>query len=61
MIERYHRRYLLAVVDHGSFSWAALACNVTQPTLSAAIARIENMLGQRRRVMTCLHLPGLGR
>lgn len=46
MIERYHLRYFLAVVDHGSFSRAAMACNVTQPTLSAAIARIEDMLGQ---------------
>lgn len=46
MIDRYHLRYFLAVVDHGSFSRAATACNVTQPTLSSAIARIEDMLGQ---------------
>ena len=37
MIDRYHLRYFLAVVDTGNFSRAAAACNVAQPTLSVAI------------------------
>ncbi len=47
MIDRYLVRYLLAVVDHGSFSAAALHCRVTQPTLSAGIAKLEGLLVQR--------------
>lgn len=46
MIDRYHLRYFLAVIDTGNFSRAALACNVSQPTLSVAIARMEKLLGQ---------------
>jgi len=46
MIDRYHLRYFLAVIDSGNFSRAALACNVSQPTLSVAIARMEKLLGQ---------------
>ena len=41
MIERYLLRYFLAVVDQGNFSRAAGACNVSQPTLSAGIAKLE--------------------
>ena len=37
--------FLCAVADHGSFSKAAEACFVTQPTLSAAIKEIEGHLG----------------
>ena len=37
--------FLCAVADHGSFSKAAEACHVTQPTLSAAIKEVESMLG----------------
>ena len=44
MIDRYLLRYFLAVVDHGSFSKAAAACNVSQPTLSVGIAKIEREL-----------------
>lgn len=47
MIDRYLVRYMLAVVDHGSFSAAALHCRVTQPTLSAGIAKLEGLLAQR--------------
>ncbi len=36
---------MCAVADHGSFSRAADACNVTQPTLSSAIKEIESLLG----------------
>lgn len=37
--------FLCAVSDEGSFSRAAEACHVTQPTLSSAIKEIENLLG----------------
>ena len=45
MIDRYHLRYFLAVVDRGNFSKAAAACNVSQPTLSVGIAKMEKTLG----------------
>ena len=45
MMERYLLRYFLAVVDHGSFNRAASACNVSQPTLSVGIAKLERSLG----------------
>ncbi len=47
MIDRYLIRYFLGIVDHGSFSAAALHCRVTQPTLSAGIAKLERLLAQR--------------
>jgi LysR family transcriptional regulator, hydrogen peroxide-inducible genes activator len=37
--------YLVAVERHGSVTRAAEACEVTQPTLSAQIAKIERELG----------------
>ncbi|MEM1146934.1 MAG: hydrogen peroxide-inducible genes activator [Pseudomonadota bacterium] len=37
--------FLCAVADHGSFSKAAEACHVTQPTLSAAVKEVEGVLG----------------
>ena len=37
--------FLCAVADHGSFSKAAEACHVTQPTLSAAVKEVEGLLG----------------
>lgn len=46
MMDRYHLRYFLAVVDTGNFSRAAVACNVSQPTLSVGIARLEESLGR---------------
>jgi len=46
MIDRYHLRYFLAVIDTGNFSLAAAACNVSQPTLSVGIAKIEKSLGK---------------
>ncbi|UUL81260.1 LysR family transcriptional regulator [Sphingomonas qomolangmaensis] len=45
MIDRYQLRYFLAVVDHGNFSRAATNCHVSQPTLSAGIAKLERFLG----------------
>lgn len=46
MIDRYLLRYFLAVIDHGNFSKAASRCNVSQPTLSVAIAKLERMLAK---------------
>jgi DNA-binding transcriptional LysR family regulator len=40
-------RYFLAVADTSSFTVAAERCHVTQPTLSAGIARLEEELGTR--------------
>ena len=40
-------RYFLAVADASSFTVAAERCHVTQPTLSAGIARLEEELGTR--------------
>lgn len=45
MIERYLLRYFLAVIDSGTFTAAATQMNVTQPTLSAGIARLEREAG----------------
>ncbi len=44
MIDRYLLRYFLAVVDQGNFSRAAALCNVSQPTLSVGIAKLEREL-----------------
>src|ERR1700761_2114654 len=44
MLDRYLLRYFLAVVDQGNFSRAAAACNVSQPTLSVGIAKLEREL-----------------
>ena len=39
-------KYLTALAESQSFSKAADICNVTQSTLSAGIAALENLLGQ---------------
>ena len=38
-------RYLLAVVEHEHFGRAADACEVSQPTLSVQIRKLEVVLG----------------
>jgi DNA-binding transcriptional LysR family regulator len=43
----YLLRYFLAVAELGNFSRAAGQMNVTQPTLSAGIAKLEGQLGHR--------------
>jgi len=47
MIDRYQLRYFLAVVEAGNFSRAAARANVTQPTLSTGVAKLERHLGTR--------------
>jgi Transcriptional regulator len=38
-------QFLIALAEHGSFSRAAEASHVTQPTLSAGIKELETILG----------------
>jgi len=45
-MDRYLLRYFLAVIDQGTFSKAAAACHVSQPTLSVGIAKLELTLGK---------------
>jgi len=40
-------RYFLAVAETGNFTTAAERCHVTQPTLSAGVARLEDEIGGR--------------
>jgi DNA-binding transcriptional LysR family regulator len=47
MIDGYLLRYFLAVAEAGNFSRAARAVSVTQPTLSAGIAKLERQLDAR--------------
>jgi DNA-binding transcriptional LysR family regulator len=46
-MDRYLLRYFLAVAELGSFSRAAAKVNVTQPTLSVGIAKLEEQVGAR--------------
>lgn len=46
-MDRYLLRYFLAVAELGSFSKAAAKTNVTQPTLSVGIAKLESEVGAR--------------
>ncbi len=39
--------YILAVASHKSFSGAAAACNVSQPSLSTQVRKVEDELGAR--------------
>lgn len=44
-IEIVHLRCLIVAAEHGSFRRAAIALNVTQPTLSKRIRELEDWLG----------------
>jgi DNA-binding transcriptional LysR family regulator len=46
-MDLHHLRCAVAVADHGSFTAAAAALNISQPTLSYTIARLERELGAR--------------
>jgi LysR family transcriptional regulator, hydrogen peroxide-inducible genes activator len=39
--------YLVAVAEHGHFGRAAEACHVSQPSLSAGVRKVEDLLGFR--------------
>jgi len=40
-------RAFIAIADHGSFTSAASALNMTQSTISQQLGRLESMVGQR--------------
>jgi len=44
-MELHQLRYFLAVAEGGSFTAAARACNVAQPSLSVQVAKLEHELG----------------
>ena len=46
-VELHHFRCAIAIADHGSFTAAASALHLTQPSLSYAVARLEAELGTR--------------
>lgn len=45
MIKRTHMRQFIALAETGSFTAAAKRLNVTQPTLSSAMAELERLVG----------------
>jgi DNA-binding transcriptional LysR family regulator len=47
MTDRYMLRYFLAVAEAGNFSRAAKRVGVSQPSLSAGVAKLESQLGVR--------------
>ncbi len=55
-------RYLVALADHGHFGRAAKACNVSQPTLSQQIKKLEEQIGVTlvERTNKSLHVTGVG-
>jgi LysR family hydrogen peroxide-inducible transcriptional activator len=55
-------RYLVAVADHLHFGRAAAACNVSQPTLSTQLKKLEGYLGAAlfERTNKSVHLTATG-
>jgi LysR family transcriptional regulator, hydrogen peroxide-inducible genes activator len=55
-------RYLVAVADHLHFGRAAAACNVSQPTLSTQLKKLEAYLGAAlfERTNKAVHLTATG-
>src|SRR4051812_34010596 len=55
-------RYAVATADERHFGRAARACSVTQPTLSAQIAKLEKTLGVKlfERTSKSVHLTPIG-
>jgi LysR family transcriptional regulator, hydrogen peroxide-inducible genes activator len=55
-------RYLVALADHGHFGRAAEACNVSQPTLSTQLRKLEQYLGATlfERTNKALHITPIG-
>ncbi|WP_405166641.1 LysR family transcriptional regulator [Nocardia sp. NBC_01499] len=45
MIEHRQLEYLVAIVEHGGFTNAARALQVTQPSISRAVGRLEREMG----------------
>jgi DNA-binding transcriptional LysR family regulator len=62
-MEMHQIRYFLAVADTLNFTRAAENCNVTQPSLSRAVSKLEEELGGDlfRRERGTTHLTDLGR
>jgi LysR family transcriptional regulator, hydrogen peroxide-inducible genes activator len=61
-MDSYLIRYFLAVVETGNFSRAAAQANVSQPTLSVGVAKLERQLGVRLfdRTNRRVHLTDAG-
>ncbi|MDX1576049.1 MAG: LysR family transcriptional regulator, partial [Kiloniellales bacterium] len=62
-MEMHQVRYFLAVCEALNFTRAAEACHVAQPSLTAAIKKLERELGGElfRRERSRTHLTDLGR
>lgn len=62
MLDHYLLRYFLAVVEAGNFSKAAARVNVSQPSLSVGIAKLEDQLGRPlfHRTSRRIHLTEAG-
>jgi DNA-binding transcriptional LysR family regulator len=54
-MERRQLEYFVAVADHGGFGRASMALNVTQSTISQAVAQLESELGSELFVRTGRH------
>jgi LysR family hydrogen peroxide-inducible transcriptional activator len=62
-MELHQLAYFVAIVEHGSFTRAARACHVAQPSLSQQVAKLERELGRPLfdRLGRRVELTGAGR